>query len=85
MFCREAKNKIARLELSLKIAEKSLRFLIEAEPHEPDTEYSCMYCDMGDAGYSSKGDGYHDDKANCCCPVSNAMTALKNIQKLREM
>ena len=29
-------------------------------PPEPSPN-ACWFCDMGGAGYSSKGEGYHDD------------------------
>lgn len=29
-----------------------------------ESGYACMFCDMGGAGYSCRGEGFHDDK----CP-----------------
>ena len=36
---------------------------------------ACPFCDMGDAGYSVRGDGYHDDD----CPVKDAQEYLKGL------
>lgn len=46
--------------------EIAIEFMIRMKSHFPsdNSGYACMYCDMGDAGYSSMGEGTHDDK----CP-----------------
>lgn len=41
-------------------------FIQRMKSHFPtdSSGYACMYCDMGDAGYSALGPGTHDNK----CP-----------------
>jgi hypothetical protein len=39
---------------------------------ETPTGTACAFCDMGYAGYSSRGDGHHDD----ACAVKDAQKAL---------
>ncbi len=54
----------------------ALQFLIDHSPHDGESGM-CLYCDMGGAGYSSKGDGHHDDKEpRDVCPVVVAIKAL---------
>lgn len=37
---------------------------------------ACSFCDMGAAGYSSRGDGFHDDQ----CAIKDAQILLKKIR-----
>ena len=39
--------------------------------------YACMGCDMGGAGYSSKGDGFHDDD----CFLLQAKAAIDRLKE----
>lgn len=52
----------------------ALQFLIDRCPHDGE-QGACLYCDMGGSGYSSKGDGNHDD-GRYMCPVVVALKAL---------
>lgn len=49
-------------------------------PVEEPSEYACAFCDMGDAGYSSKGPRYHDDD----CGLVLAHKFLKEYLEWRE-
>jgi hypothetical protein len=49
--------------------------------HTQKSEYACWFCDMGGAGYSSKGDGYHDDtgsKGDYCAVLAAQETLAKH-------
>lgn len=48
---------IAQLEAANAVIEKIKKY----GPEEPDEKFVCVYCDLGYAGYSSKGVGFHDD------------------------
>lgn len=64
------------LATRLQAATEALKFLINVSPHDGDNS-ACLYCDMGGAGYSSKGENHHDDKPpRDICPVVVAMRAL---------
>lgn len=52
----------------------ALEFLIDHNPHDGE-QGACFYCDMGGSGYSTKGDGNHDD-VRYVCPVVVALKAL---------
>ncbi|MFN8996419.1 MAG: hypothetical protein ACK5X3_22505 [Pseudomonadota bacterium] len=45
---------------------------------EPCLSYSCIFCDLGNSGHSSKGRGYHDDN----CLVLQSRQALKSIGEI---
>ena len=58
----------------------ALEFIVDREPKDGDKLKACTFCDMGGAGYSSKGDGHHDDVKHIC-PVFKAQKALENFRK----
>ncbi len=55
---------------------EDLKYIVSKEPIDGSKEYACTYCDMGGAGYSSKGDGHHDDVTDLC-PVLKAQKAIE--------
>ena len=54
----------------------AIKYFLKNEPVDGEPG-SCTWCDMGGAGYSSKGDGHHDD-VMYLCPVIVARNALTN-------
>lgn len=57
----------------------ALEFLTKNEP-ENGGPGACTFCDMGGAGYSSKGDRHHDDVRHVC-PVVKAEDALARFKR----
>ncbi len=66
-----------RLEKTL---EDAIEIIKSVSAHGP-TQYikvegvACGFCDMGDSGYATKGNGFHDDN----CTVKDAQLFLDNI------
>lgn len=56
----------------------ALEFLSNGEPENGD-KAACTFCDMGGSGYSSQGDGHHDDVKHIC-PVYRARQALADFR-----
>lgn len=55
---------------------EALRYVVEGEPpNDGSARTACTFCDMGGAGYSSRGDRHHDDVRDVC-PVHVAEQAL---------
>lgn len=70
----------AKLEMDRKDAQiaglkKALEYLVFNEAKNGSGK-ACTFCDMGGSGYSSLGDGHHDDTRHVC-PVFVAEQALK--------
>jgi hypothetical protein len=61
---------------------EALEFIVKGEPTNGDSG-ACTFCDMGGAGYSSKGDRHHDDVRDFC-PVVKAEAALREYQSVKE-
>lgn len=58
-----AQSEITALKAELAEARKIISRIPDFGPcEEPSKDKACWFCDMGAAGYSSKGDGYHDDE-----------------------
>ncbi len=68
---------------------EALSALIREEPKDGES-YACTWCDMGGSGYSSKGDGHHDDIKHECavwrteqalaaCPLSTKLLEEKKM------
>ena len=66
------------LQSKLDVAVKALEYLVKNEAQD-GSGYACTFCDMGGAGYSSKGDGHHDDTRGVC-PVAKAREALATLE-----
>lgn len=65
--------KIAELEERLAEAERILKAVSKYGPQQGTISQSaCAFCDMGGAGYASRGDGFHDDS----CAVKDAQVFL---------
>lgn len=66
-----------RLKSKLGTAREALEYTKKSGPTDGETG-ACVWCDMGGSGYSSKGDGHHDDIRRSCPIVkaSQALTAL---------
>ncbi len=70
-----AKPKLAALARAYLELLEVVEFLVNGEPKNGDQGKACTFCDMGGAGYSSKGDGHHDDIRDVC-PVFMAEQVL---------
>lgn len=46
--------------------------LVDSNPLDGVPGFACIHCDMGGAGYSSKGPDHHDDS----CPVRHGIEAI---------
>lgn len=68
-----------KLRADLEVAKAALRFVVSREPANGVQGFACTYCDMGGAGYSSRGDGHHDDLLDIC-PVVKAQEALAKLE-----
>lgn len=60
------------------ISQELLSILVRVAEHGPSSGLyqpgaACGFCDMGYAGYSSRGDGFHDDE----CAVKDAQEFLE--------
>lgn len=67
---------ISRFIGTLKRAVEIVKQIPDHCPSEPEMDSACMFCDMGGAGYSSKGDGHHDDK----CIWNQSREFLKTLE-----
>lgn len=38
--------------------------------HKGHSDNACWFCDMGGAGYSTQGDGFHDDRPDKCVTLA---------------
>lgn len=79
-FCAASRENVPRLARALKLAVQSLEY-VNRNFKNPMPEYACMDCDMGGSGYSTKGDGWHDDKAPHTCVHVEVYKALAAIEK----
>lgn len=67
---------------ALECAMSALEYFVDGETKDGfGSGYACTFCDMGGAGYSSKGDGHHDDVRDVC-PVSEAQQALASVARI---
>jgi hypothetical protein len=67
------REKVAALEALIKEKDEALGYVVGISPSDGEP-YACVWCDMGGAGYSTKGDGHHDDIRHIC-PVLKAQNA----------
>lgn len=73
----EQKTEITQLREQLRIAKDALGFIVEHEAKDGSNR-ACTFCDMGEAGLSTKGPNHHDDWKHIC-PVYKASEALKQL------
>lgn len=70
------------LPLVVKALQKAVEILERTARHGPlqgeKQDGACGFCDMGGAGYASRGDGFHDDE----CATKDAQIFLAEIQTL---
>ena len=64
-----------KLEEATKLLEEALLFC----PTEPNNNEACWFCDMGGAGYSTKGQGNHDNRLPHVCLFHKINAFLKKI------
>lgn len=64
-----------------KMAE-ALVYVIGRNPKDGEAK-ACLFCDMGGAGYSTKGDNHHDDVRDVC-PILKAEHALAVFHAAKE-
>ncbi len=71
-------SQLSQTQEDLKVAKVLIERVSNLGPdHTKKGETACWFCDMGGAGYSSKGDGFHDD----ICVVKDAQTILRPAQQ----
>jgi hypothetical protein len=67
--------------MTLQKIREALEYFVQGEPKD-GSQGACTYCDMGGAGYSSRGDGHHDDMRDVC-PVIRVQQALALLDQMQ--
>lgn len=79
-FIVRAVNNSERTDKIIQILSEALNYLIDGEP-DNNSGFACSFCDMGGSGYSSMGDGHHDDTRHICA-VYKAQQALSHANEI---